>query len=270
MDPADLDPHTARALLEWQAEMGVDEALSETPVDRFALPDRMPEPARPAPLAAPPAAGVAAGTAADASAIGAVEEAERAAAAAATLDDLRAALERYPHCELRLGAKQVVFSDGDPRARVMLIGEAPGRDEDRMGRPFVGQAGQLLDRMLDAIGMARDHDDPARALYITNLLPWRPPSNRDPSVEETAMMLPFLRRHVELADPELLILMGNHACGALLGRKGITKIRGQWFEAMDRPCMPMLHTAYLLRQPHAKRHAWEDLLALQDRLEGAA
>ncbi|MBM2576080.1 uracil-DNA glycosylase [Jannaschia sp. Os4] len=265
MDLDDLSPDALRALLEWQREMGVDEALTETPVDRFALPEKMPQPAAAAPLT--PAAVQAAP--AD-EAVDPVTEAERAAAAAATLEDLRAAIERYPHCDLRLGAKQVVFSDGDPRARVMLIGEAPGRDEDRQGKPFVGQAGQLLDKMLDAIGMSRHADDPGRSLYITNLLPWRPEGNRDPTVEETAMMLPFLRRHVELADPEVLILMGNHACFALLGRRGITKMRGQWLEAMGKPAMPMLHTAYLLRQPHAKRQAWEDLLRLQDRLEAKA
>ena len=264
MDLDDLSPDALRALLEWQREMGVDEALAEVPVDRFALPDRMPEPTAPAPLT--PATGPDAAE----EAVDPVTEAERVAAAAGTLEALRAAIERYPHCDLRLGAKQVVFSDGDPRARVMLIGEAPGRDEDRMGKPFVGQAGQLLDRMLDAIGMSRHADDPNRSLYITNLLPWRPEGNRDPTVEETAMMLPFLRRHVELADPEVLVLMGNHACFALLGRRGITKMRGQWLEAMGRPAMPMLHTAYLLRQPHAKRQAWEDLLALQDRLEATA
>ncbi|MEL7182457.1 MAG: uracil-DNA glycosylase, partial [Pseudomonadota bacterium] len=192
--------------------------------------------------------------------------AEQLAKGAQTLDALRAALASYPHCDLRLGAKSLVFSDGRPGARTMIIGEAPGRDEDRQGKPFVGQAGQLLDRMLAAIGMARDHGDAGRAVYITNVLPWRPPSNRDPEPAEVAMMLPFLKRHVDLANPDLLILMGNHACNAVLGRKGITKLRGHWAEGLGRPVLPMLHPAYLLRQPHAKRDTWADLLTLANRL----
>ena len=266
-DP-DIDAATARALLEWQAELGVDCALEARPVDRFALPDRMPAPAGPSASPTPGSAGVVpAGGAAAPVADDPIAAAETAAAAAADLPALHEALSRYPYCELRLGAKSLVFADGDPRARVMIVGEAPGRDEDRLGKPFVGQAGQLLDRMLAAIGMARDHDDPARAVYITNVLPWRPPQNRDPEPAEVAMMLPFLRRHVALADPEVLVLMGNHSCHAVLGRRGITKLRGRWDEALDRPVLPMLHPAYLLRQPHAKRNAWADLLTLADRLE---
>lgn len=148
----------------------------------------------------------------------------------------------------------------------MVIGEAPGRDEDLEGRPFVGKAGKLLDAMFAAIGMGRERPEPESALYITNVLPWRPPQNRDPEPAEIAMMLPFLTRHVELAAPDVLILMGNHACQALLGRKGITRMRGQWAEALNRPALPMFHPAYLLRNPAAKREAWADLLALQHRL----
>ena len=148
----------------------------------------------------------------------------------------------------------------------MLIGEAPGRDEDMQGKPFVGRAGQLLDLMVSHIGLNRASPDPAAALYITNVLPWRPPQNRDPKPEEIAMMLPFVERHVELANPDLIVLMGNHACQALLGRRGITRLRGQWTEAMGRPALPMLHPAYLLRNPAAKREAWADLLSLQARL----
>ncbi|WP_084630033.1 uracil-DNA glycosylase [Jannaschia aquimarina] len=254
-----LDPDTARALLEWQLEMGADCAVDPQPVDRFALPDRMPQPAAPAQTAPIPA---------PQPVIGAdpVAFAERAAAAARDLDALREALSRYPHCDLRKGAQNLVFADGRPGARVMVIGEAPGRDEDREGRPFVGQAGQLLDRMLGAIGLARDHTDAERAVYITNVLPWRPPGNRDPEPAEVAMMLPFLRRHVDLAAPDLLVLMGNHSCQAVLGRKGITRLRGQWTQGLDRPALPMFHPAYLLRRPQAKREAWADLLELSARL----
>jgi DNA polymerase len=256
----DLDPVTARATLEWLAEMGCDEAIGPAPVDRYALPERMPG-GRAAQRPAPRIAAADPDAPADP-----VAEAERSAAAARDLPALRDALAAYPWCELRLGARNLVFSDGDPAARVMIVGEAPGREEDREGRPFVGAAGQLLDRMLAAIGLARDAEDAAGAVYITNVLPWRPPSNRDPEPDEVAMMLPFLRRHVELAAPEILILMGNHACNAVLGRRGITRLRGTWTEGLGLPVLPMLHPAYLLRQPAAKREAWADLLALRARL----
>ncbi|SEK24169.1 DNA polymerase [Jannaschia helgolandensis] len=264
----DMDPFTARATLEWLVEMGCDEAICAQPVNRYALPDRMPAAAKPAPLT--PAAETVASVpqhVPPAHKSDPVTEAEQSAAGAATLEDLQAALSTYPHCELRLGAKSLVFSDGNPKARVMIIGEAPGREEDRAGKPFVGQAGQLLDRMLAAIGLSRDHADAERAVYITNVLPWRPPSNRDPEPDEVAMMLPFLRRHVELADPDVLILMGNHACNAVLGRRGITRLRGQWTEGFGKPVLPMLHPAYLLRQQAAKRDAWADLLDLAARLD---
>ncbi|MEM8822317.1 MAG: uracil-DNA glycosylase [Pseudomonadota bacterium] len=257
----DLDPYTARATLEWLVEMGCDEAIAATPIDRTALPERMPGPVS-AKQAAPTIAAADPDAPADP-----VKEAEHAAATAQTLPALRDALAAYPWCDLRLGAKSLVFADGQPEARVMIIGEAPGRDEDRQGKPFVGAAGQLLDKMLAAIGLARDNTDAERAVYITNILPWRPPSNRDPEPGEVAMMLPFLKRHIELADPDILILMGNHSCNALLGRRGITRLRGQWTEALGRPVLPMLHPAYLLRQPHAKRDSWADLLSLQARLD---
>jgi DNA polymerase len=135
------------------------------------------------------------------------------------------------------------------------------------GKPFVGEAGQLLDRMFAAIAMSRAHPDPARALYITNILPWRPPQNRDPSAEERAMMRPFVLRHIELVNPEIVVLMGRVSTATLLQTsEGITRIRGQWRALADRPALPMLHPAYLLRTPEAKREAWADLLALQARL----
>ncbi|WP_255576039.1 MULTISPECIES: uracil-DNA glycosylase family protein [Jannaschia] len=258
-----------RAALEWQLEMGCDEALAAHPIDRFALPDRMPAPAAPAQAGAagPPPTPTPMAPGAASLDPDPVTEAERLAAAAPTLEALREALAGYPWCDLRLGAKSLVFSDGRPGARVMIIGEAPGRDEDRQGKPFVGQAGQLLDKMLGAVDLARDHVDADRAVYITNVLPWRPPSNRDPEPAEVAMMLPFLRRHVDLADPDVLICMGNHACGAVLNKRGITKLRGHWAEGFGKPVLPMLHPAYLLRRPEAKRHAWTDLLALAKRLK---
>ena len=149
----------------------------------------------------------------------------------------------------------------------MIVGEAPGRDEDIEGRPFVGKAGQLLDKMLAAIGLSRTAMDPEQAVYITNVLPWRPPSNRTPEPDEIAMLLPFLERHIALADPAFVVLMGNTPCQALLGRSGITRLRGNWVEVLGRPALPMVHPAYLLRMPAAKREAWADLLALKGRLQ---
>ncbi|RMD93288.1 MAG: uracil-DNA glycosylase [Alphaproteobacteria bacterium] len=285
----DLTQAEIRALLEWQAELGADEAIGEKPVNRYALPDQGPRlfetpkrrapasqaasPAPPAgdascPAGAPQPASGMPGPAGAAEPADPVEVARAAAGRAQTLEELRAAMEAFELCELKRGARQLVFADGNPAARVMIIGEAPGRDEDRLGRPFVGRAGQLLDRMLAAIGLSRTAPDPEHAVYITNVLPWRPPQNREPTSQEIAMMLPFLKRHIELANPDVLVLMGNIATQALLGRRGITRLRGQWTEVMGRPALPMFHPAYLLRNPHAKREAWADLLELKARLEG--
>jgi DNA polymerase len=253
------DWHLARALLQWQAELGVTDAICDAPIDRYALPAKLEKPApaaqpgQPAPIAA--------------QAVDPVAQAQAMAQGAADLDALQAAIAAYDYCELKRGARNLVFSDGLRGARVMIVGEAPGREEDRIGKPFVGEAGQMLDRVFAAIGMGRDHPDRARALYITNILPWRPPQNRDPSVEERAMMRPFALRHIELADPDILILMGRISASTLLDSDiRITKARGQWQEALGRPVIPMLHPAYLLRNPAAKREAWADLLSLQARL----
>lgn len=248
-----LDPHAALALLEWQVELGVTEAIGDAPVDRYALADTAPRPDRTG-AATPAAPQVVPKT-------DPVQEARKAAAGATALPSLRQALADFDHCELKKGARNLVFADGVPGSRVMIIGEAPGRDEDREGRPFVGRAGQLLDRMLAAIGLDRQKN-----VYITNVLPWRPPQNRDPLPVEIGMMKPFLERHVALAQPQVLVLMGNISCDAVLGKRGITRLRGQWTQAMNLPVMPMFHPAYLLRQPQVKRQAWADLLELKAKL----
>ncbi|QQA43228.1 uracil-DNA glycosylase [Pelagovum pacificum] len=262
----------AKAALDWQIELGIDEAIGDETVDRYAL-----EPARPA-EAAPTAAPAAAPGEDQRPAtpplpvvekVDAIALARQAAAGVADLGALARAMETFDHCQLKAGARSFVFCDGNPDARLMIVGEAPGRDEDRLGRPFVGRAGQLLDRMLAAIGMARDATDAERAVYITNVLPWRPPENRKPEKAEIGMFLPFLEAHIALARPELLILMGNTPCEALLGRAGITRLRGQWTEVLGVPALPMFHPAYLLRQPQAKREAWADLLDIQARLRGS-
>lgn len=253
---------TDRALLEWQVELGATDAVLDVPVDRYAL-----QAVKPAPKAAAPEKPAApAPVPAVKPAVDAVGLARIAAQTAGDLDALSAAMQAFEHCELKKGARSFVFCDGNPDARVMIIGEAPGREEDRAGRPFVGRAGQLLDRMLEAIQMGRIADDAARSVYITNVLPWRPPSNRTPDAGEIAMMLPFLERHIALADPDIIVLMGNTPCQALLGRTGITRMRGKWEEVLGKPCLPMFHPAYLLRNPIAKREAWADLLALKARL----
>ena len=157
-------------------------------------------------------------------------------------------MDGFEGCALKQGARNLVFADGDPRARVMVIGEAPGREEDREGLPFVGRSGQLLDRMLAAIGLSRRAEDPRAGAYITNVLPWRPPQNRDPSGDEAAKMLPFLFRHMELAEPEFLLLLGSPAARAVLGAEfGVTRLRGKWHEWRGVPVMVTFHPAALLR-----------------------
>jgi DNA polymerase len=253
-----------RALLEWQVELGATDAILDAPVDRYAL-----EAAKPAPKAVTPDKPAAAPPVLPTKVeVDAAGLARTAAQTAPDLDALSAAMQAFEHCEMKKGARSFVFCDGNPAARVMIIGEAPGREEDRAGRPFVGRAGQLLDRMLEAIQMGRAADDAARSVHITNVLPWRPPSNRTPDAAEIAMMLPFLERHIALADPEIIVLMGNTPCQALLGRTGITRMRGNWVEVLGKPCLPMFHPAYLLRNPIAKREAWADLLDLNARLRG--
>lgn len=263
---SELDWHAAKAALDWQVEAGADEAILDASVNRYEQPSA-PE-AVPAAPSMPAPAAAAESPERDTLDL-ALSEARRLAGAAGDLPSLAAAMDAFAHCELKLGARNTVFSDGTASARVMIIGEAPGRDEDLRGKPFVGRAGQLLDRMLDAIGLSRESETPEKAVYITNVLPWRPPGNRTPDTAEIAMLLPFLERHVMLANPELLVLMGNTPCQAVLGRAGITRIRGTWAEALGRPVLPMFHPAYLLRQPLAKREAWADLLALRARLDGA-
>lgn len=257
---SELNYHAAKAALDWQIELGATEAIGEVPVDRFEIPEALPKVkavvaevvAVDAPVAAPIVDGVAV--------------AKGLAKASDDLDALQAALASFELCELKRGARSTVFCDGDPAARVMIIGEAPGRDEDMQGKPFVGRAGQLLDKMFGAIGLERSAADASGSIYITNVMPWRPPQNREPTPEEIAMMLPFVERHIELVQPDVLVLVGNVSCLAMLGRKGITRLRGNWQNVLGRPAMPMFHPAYLLRNPAAKREAWQDLLAVQGKL----
>ena len=265
--PSEIEPAAARAMLEWQVEAGVTDAIGEAPVNRYDLPDRAPSPTAPDSAKAAPARKPARRAA---SGVEAVDEAERVSAAAADLSALRTAMEAFEHCELRKGAKQVVFAAGHPEADLMIVGEAPGAGEDRTGIPFVGPSGKLLDRMLATIGIDRTSREAAKGAYITNVLPWRPPGNRKPTAAEIAMLRPFLLRHIALANPKAVFLMGNTPLEALTGSGGITRRRGFWIDLPDEaggmPALPTFHPAFLLRDPLRKRESWADLQAMRDRL----
>jgi DNA polymerase len=259
----------ARDLLDFYAETGVDALLGESPVDRFAST----EPAEPAARSVQPVTPAAdlnsvtrAAPAAPPAPDEAVMQARSVAKNAKTLDELRAILDRFEGCALKSTASQLVFADGNPEARLMLVGEAPGREEDIEGLPFVGRSGKLLDRMLAAIGLDRT------SVYIANIVPWRPPGNRTPTPQESQICLPFILRQIELADPDILVCLGGPSAQTLLGiREGITKTRGRWFafETGKREirAMPTFHPAFLLRSPLQKRFAWRDFLAIKEALD---
>jgi len=273
-----LDRAAALALLRWYVEMGADEAIAETAPNRLLPAEPLPiarsappiVTAQPAARAAAPGAVVAPPDAFAQSLAEAAQSARRLAAGADSIEALASLVAAFEDCPLKRTATKTVFIDGNPAAPVMFIGEAPGADEDRIGRPFVGRAGQLLDRMLAAIGLDRG------AVQITNVIYWRPPGNRKPTTAEIAACLPFVLRHIALANPRVLVLCGGTAASALLPiSDGITRLRGRWFDlavpGLDRPVptLPMFHPAFLLRTPERKREAWRDLLALKARLDAA-
>lgn len=273
---ANSNPLSAKEALIWQLEAGIDECIGEQEVDRFAQSAEIKKQAtvqaaapkkrsqsRPSRENQAPPPVVTSNGASEKAMHNAVE----AAQAATSIDELRQAVENFEDCALKKTATNTVFADGDPKAKIMFIGEAPGADEDRQGLPFVGVSGQLLDRMLASIGLDRSN------IYITNIVFWRPPGNRNPTTGEIAACLPFVERHIELVDPDILVPLGGPAAKTLLGRKeGITKMRGKWFTystpKLPRPLdtMPFLHPAYLLRSPANKREAWRDLLAIKKKL----
>jgi len=257
-------------LLDFYRDAGVDALLGEEPVDRFA-PAQAPPPLRAAEPAVLPPGLETKGRAAPPAAPPAPDEAAMAAREAAksakTLDELRAILAAFDGCALKATATQLVFADGNPQARLMLVGEAPGRDEDIEGLPFVGRSGKLLDRMLTAIGLDRTK------VYIANIVPWRPPGNRDPSPHESAICLPFIQRQIELCDPEILVCLGKPSMQTLLNTsEPISKARGRWFKyhtgTREIRAMPTFHPAFLLRSPLQKRFAWRDFLAIKKALAG--
>ncbi|MHA1529900.1 MAG: uracil-DNA glycosylase [Alphaproteobacteria bacterium] len=276
----DLTPDLLEALA-WQLELGADEAIGDAPLDRFAesaaaatapivttsAARRVPEGATSAAADAPP--GPEGPQAAEGQTAG--PSAYDLARAATTLEELAEAMRGFEGSPLKKSARSFVFCDGVAGARVMVIGEAPGGDEDRIGKPFVGRAGQLLDRMLAAIGLSRTAPAPEDAAYITNILPWRPPGNRTPTPAEVALFLPFIERHIELAKPDFIFSIGNTPTKTLLDTAtGIKRMRGRWVRhaATGVALLPSFHPAYLLRQPADKRLAWRDLLSLRAALDG--
>ncbi len=271
------DPLSALA---WLVEAGADEAMGDVPADRF-LATRAPKantpleggsknprdfPGRGAtPSFTSPKSPALPPTLPQGEGGDSIGDAIALARASNSLAELKAALGGFDGCALKRSATNTVFADGNPAHRIMFIGEAPGRDEDRQGLPFVGRAGKLLDKMLAAVHLDRTK------VYITNVLNWRPPDNRDPSPEEAAMCLPFLRRHIELVNPEIMVLLGAVSVRHVMGRSdGIMKTRGRWLEYSVNgrlvPVMPTLHPAYLLRQPAHKKLAWRDLQAIEDKI----
>jgi uracil-DNA glycosylase family 4 len=264
-------------------EAGVDEAIGELPVDRTVAPPPRPA-AKPQPAVAVPAAPTSAPAAAPVFGTGVqaalaarapqpasltAQAAESAATSAAracnTIAELEAAIRAFEGCGLKATATNTVIARGNPQAKLMIVGEAPGRDEDAQGLPFVGESGQLLDKMLKAIG--RDESN----VYISNMLFWRPPGNRDPSTEEIVACRPFIERLIELVQPKVLVCTGKFSTATLLGTtQGITRVRGRWHDYakgdVKVPALPMLHPAYLLRQPGVKREAWRDMLELAAKL----
>jgi len=272
-------PAALRALLAFYAEAGVDTVLDDEPVNRFTAEAPDPRPAKSppgraahppspelnrktAPRSPAPSAPARDGGSAPPPPEAAIMAAREAAASAKSLEELRVLLDRFEGCGLRFTAKQLVFADGNPQARLMIVGEAPGRDEDIAGLPFVGRSGQLLDRMLAAIGLDRT------SVYIANLVPWRPPGNRTPTPQESQICLPFLKRQIELADPDILFCLGGPSAAALLGMTdGIRKFRGRWrvYHTGTREirAIASFHPSYLLRSPLEKRFAWRDFLSLR-------
>jgi len=272
---------SARELLAFYLEAGADALLGEAAVDRFADQDppraasspsapaaarvppsmaapREPTASRPEPTALPPA---------PLPPEAAVTDARAQARQAKSLDELRRILDGFEGCELKRHAKQLVFADGNPAARIMFVGEAPGREEDLEGLPFVGRSGKLLDLMMKAIGLDRTN------VYIANIIPWRPPGNRTPTPQESQICLPFILRQIELVDPDMLVCLGGPSSQTLLGfTDGIMKTRGRWLTfntgTRDIRALATLHPAYLLRQPLHKRLAWRDFLAIRKALSG--
>lgn len=261
------------ALEQWTV-LGVDDILTDQPINRFEsieeTLDLHPQLThKPQPLQEPSARPqMQQRTAPAISSDEASFKARQAAISAQTLDELRTAMEEFEGCPLKFTATNTVFADGNPKAKVMLVGEAPGADEDRYGKPFVGLSGQLLDKMFSCIGLSRQEN-----LYISNILPWRPPGNRQPTPAETSACMPFIQRHIELVSPDYLIMVGGTSAKTLMNtREGIMRLRGKWrdykTDGLEKPIksMAIFHPAYLLRSPGQKKEVWKDLIMIKHSL----
>ncbi|MEB3701758.1 Uracil DNA glycosylase superfamily protein [Candidatus Bealeia paramacronuclearis] len=250
----------SKDLIAWLIEAGVDEIHQDTPQNYYTLIEETLTLPKCAPAASLLAAKPVLRTTREIE-----ESAQISAKESKTLEELQSALAAYEGCALKKTATNMVFGDGNPKAKIMLVGEAPGADEDRLGKPFVGLSGQLLDKMFSFIGLSR-----AANLYISNVIPWRPPGNRQPTPQETAQCLPFIQRHIELVKPDLLIMVGATAAKALSGsNEGIMRLRGK-FRPYESPGLTspiqstaIFHPAYLLRSPGQKRETWADLLNIK-------
>ena len=263
-----LDYWTAYELLDWQVELGADEAILDAPVNRYDLVDEV----RAKPAAAPAGKGGAGKPAApppvpEKPKVNAVAEAEKTAAAVDGLPALIAATSDFAHCDLRKGARNCVVATGNPAARVMVITEPPSRDDDRAGALMSGDNGAFFDKMFAAIGLSRISEISAQGLYLVSVVPWCPPATSGIEPAVLAMMTPFLKRHIELAAPEVIVAMGNTPCRALLGKDGTSRLRGNWETVDGRPVLPMMDPVQIMRTPNDKRNAWADLLSLKAKLD---
>ena len=273
-----------KQILEWYLDIGVDECIADEPVNRLSqrpqknmqevvqhttvknqnTPLNTVTTFKPVKKSESPPLG----------AMEAVQDARKRALQCETVEDLRLVVEGFDGCPLKRTAQQTVFEDGNPKARIMILGEAPDTEEDRQGKPFVGQSGQLLDKMFQAIGFSRYAEDLQNALYLSNIIYWRPPGNRDATDSEIEICRPFVERHIELVNPDVLVVLGGMPVKTILRtHQGITRLRGKWATfktpnlALEIPILPMLHPAFLLKSPDRKKYAWQDLLALKAKLE---
>ena len=273
-----------KQILEWYLDIGVDECIADEPVNRLSqrpqknmqevvqhttvknqnTPLNTVTTFKPVKKSESPPLG----------AMEAVQDARKRALQCETVEDLRLVVEGFDGCPLKRTAQQTVFEDGNPKARIMILGEAPDTEEDRQGKPFVGQSGQLLDKMFQAIGFSRYAEDLQNALYLSNIIYWRPPGNRDATDSEIEICRPFVERHIELVNPDVLVVLGGMPVKTILRtHQGITRLRGKWATfktpnlALEIPILPMLHPAFLLKSPDRKKYAWQDLLALKAKFE---
>ena len=273
-----------KQILEWYLDIGVDECTADAPVNRLSqrpqkdmqevvqhtnvqnqnTPLNTVTTFKPVKKSESPPLG----------AMEAVQDARKRALQCETVEDLRLVVEGFDGCPLKRTAQQTVFEDGNPKARIMILGEAPDTEEDRQGKPFVGQSGQLLDKMFQAIGFSRYAEDLQNALYLSNIIYWRPPGNRDATDSEIEICRPFVERHIELVNPDVLVVLGGMPVKTILRtHQGITRLRGKWATfktpnlALEIPILPMLHPAFLLKSPDRKKYAWQDLLALKAKFE---